>query len=245
MENLPIQDFAVFADESGISNDRHMLVGATVVRKVFVRSLYQAMSDFRQEHSMFSELKWSKVSNQKLAEYKALIDIFFDFLERKALTFHVTTFDNHMWDHRRFNDNDPDLGISKLYYQLLLHQVVRWHGDLATLYICLDRRLSTTPLQKLHRILNAGAKKEYKLSFGPVRVLTAKDSKKDDLLQLNDVVLGAVAAYKNKKHEIPGAREAKVELARYVLDHCGLTSYDRDSPRSKTDFTVWNRRPRR
>lgn len=193
----PIQDYAVFADESGISNDRHMIVGATVVRRRYVELLYRALHDFREEYEMFAELKWSKVSSQKLDAYKALVDLYFDFCRRGGIAFRATTFDNHLWDHKRFNDNDPDLGISKLYYQMLLHQVVGWYGDLASIYICLDRRLSSTPLQKLHRILNAGAAKEYNLTFGPVGTLTAKDLKKDDILQVNDVILGAVSALKN------------------------------------------------
>ena len=222
-----------------------MLVGATVVRRVYVESLYRAIHDFRIANGMFAELKWSKVSNQKIEAYKGLVDLYFSFLRRGGITFHVTTFDNHAWDHTRFNDGDPDLGISKLYYQMLLHQVVGRYGDLASLYICLDRRLSSTPLDKLHRILNAGAEKDYKLSFGPVRVLTAKDSKKDDILQINDVILGAVASYKNQRHLSEGARKAKVELAEYVLNRSGLTSYNKDSPPAKADFQIWNRKPRR
>ncbi|WP_353347220.1 DUF3800 domain-containing protein [Aquicoccus sp. SU-CL01552] len=245
LPSIPIQDFSVFADESGISNDRHMLVGATVVRRRFVESLYRAIHKFRLDNGMFAELKWSKVSNQKLDEYKALVDLYFGFSERSALSFHATTFDNHMWDHTRFNDGDPDLGISKLYYQMLLHQVIGRYGDLASLYICLDRRLSTTPLEKLHRILNAGAAKEYKLDFGPVRVLTAKDSKKDDILQINDVILGAVASYKNKRHLETGARRAKVLLSEYVLRKSRLRSYDQDSPKKNSNFQIWNRKPRR
>lgn len=243
--SVPIQDFSIFADESGISNDRHMLVGATVVRRIYVKSLYESVQELRERHGMFAELKWSKISNQKFDAYKAFVDLFFDFLLRRGISFHATTFDNHMWDHTRFNDGDPDIGISKLYYQMLLHQVVGWHGDLATLYICLDRRLSTTPLDKLQKILNAGAAKEYKLDFGPVRVLTAKDSKKDDLLQINDIILGAVAAYKNNRHLEPSAREAKVEMAKYVFSRSGLSSYDIDSPPKKVDFQIWNRKPRK
>ncbi len=240
---LPIQDFAIYADESGISNDRHMVVGATVVKGIYLHRLYRDIFEFRKSHSMFSELKWSKVSNQKVAEYKALVDLYFDFVERGAVSFHATTFDNHMWDHKRFNENDPDIGISKLYYQMLLHQVISWYGDLASLYICLDRRNSTTPLEKLHRILNAGAGQSYNLTFGPVRVLTAKDSKKDDLLQINDVILGAVAALKNDRHKEPGARLAKTELAQYVFLKSGLRSYHIDSPPQKRDFQIWNRKP--
>jgi hypothetical protein len=245
MAQLPIQDYAIFADESGISNDRHMLVRATVVRRRYLDSFYEAMADFRKRHQMFAELKWSKVSNQKIDAYTDLVDVYFDFVQRKAITFHVTTFDNHRWDHKRFNENDSDIGVSKLYYQMLLHQIIGWYGDLATLYICLDRRLSTTPLDKLHRVLNAGANKDYKLSFGPVRVLTAKDSKKEDILQINDVILGAVGSYKNERHLHVIARRAKVQLAEYVFSKSGLRSYEIDSPKSKRDFTLWNRQPQR
>lgn len=241
----PIQDFAIFADESGISNDRHMLVGATIVRRRYVEQMYRAIFDFRKSHSMYSELKWSKVSNQKLGAYKALVDIYFDFCRRGGIAFRATTFDNHLWDHKRFNDSDPDLGISKLYYQMLLHQVVGRYGDLASLYICLDRRLSSTPLKKFHRILNAGAAKDYNLTFGPVSTLTAKDSKTDDILQINDVILGAVSALKNNRHLAVGAKTSKADLAQYVRSKSGLTSYDTDSPPSNTSFLVWNRQPRR
>lgn len=242
---IPIQDYAIFADESGISNDRHMVVGATVVRRVYMERMYREIYDLRIKYNMFAELKWSKVSNQKIDAYKALVDLFFDFSGKNAVSFHATTFDNHMWNHHRFNDGDPDLGISKLYYQMLLHQVISRYGDLATLYVCLDRRLSTTPLDKLHRILNRGASKEYKLSFGPVRVLTAKDSKKDDILQLNDVILGAVAALKNKRHLEPTARAAKVDLAKYVFRKSGVKTYETDSPKSHPRFQIWNRIPLR
>ncbi|MBV7394540.1 hypothetical protein KJP30_09990 [Mameliella sp. DP3N28-2] len=222
-----------------------MLVGATIVRRAFMESLYDRMQRLREEHSMFAELKWSKISNQKIEAYRAFVDLFFEFTARGAASFRATTFDNHMWDHNRFNDGDADIGVSKLYYQMLLHQVIGWYGDVASLYICLDRRLSTTPLEKLQRILNAGAAKDYKLTFGPVRILTARDSKKEDLLQLNDIILGAVASYKNKRHLETGARAAKVEIANYVFERSGLKSYDTDSPKSKKDFQIWNRKPRK
>jgi hypothetical protein len=222
-----------------------MLVGATVVRKPYVEALYKSIHEFRVDSGMFAELKWSKVSNQKLDDYKKLVDLYFDFAERRAVFFRVTTFDNHKWDHNKFNDGDPDIGISKLYYQMLLHQVIGHFGDLASLFICLDQRLSTTPLDKLHRILNAGASKDYKLSFGPVRILTARDSKKDDILQINDVILGAVAARKNNRHLADNARAAKADLAEYVLKKSRLRDYESDSPKGMHSFQLWNRQPRK
>lgn len=244
MPMIPIQKYSVFADESGIGSDGHMLVGATVVETIFLEQIYSRLSDIRNAHSIHAEFKWSKVSEEKLPAYLAVVDLFFEYLQRRAIWFCVTTFDNSKWDHGRFNDNDPDIGISKLYYQMLLHQVVGRFGDLATLFICLDRRRSSTSLDDLHRILNKGAGREYKLTFGPVRVLTARDSKADDILQMNDVILGAVSSVKNGRHKAENARPAKRKLAEYVLTRSGLKTYDKDSPKRKMDFSVWNRRPR-
>lgn len=241
---IPIQKFAFFADESSITNARYSLVGGTAIGSFRLLSVYKRMWEFRKEHQMFAELKWSKVSNQKYDAYQDLVEIYFEFLEAGILSFHVTTFDNHMWKHQRYNDSDPDIGLSKNYYQLILHQYISVFGDLASLYVCLDRRLSSTPLEKLQRILNAGAAKDYGLTFGPVRTLESRDSKKDDLLQMNDVILGAVAAVKNERHTDEATRKAKVDLAELVLKKARMTTYDKNTPPQDRGFTVWNRNPR-
>ncbi len=193
---------------------------------------------------MYAEFKWSKVSNQKLDAYKELVALYFKFVHQGYFHFIVTSFDNHQWKHQLYNDGDADIGLSKNYYQMILHQFVGRFGDLASLFVCLDRRLSSTPLEDLHRMLNRGATKEYGLSFGPVRVLTARDSKTDDMLQINDVILGAVSAFKNKRHLDPATRAAKAELAQFVFSNSGLASYDVDSPKAHLGFRIWNRQPR-
>lgn len=192
---------------------------------------------------MYAEMKWSKVSNQKYDAYLDFVNFFFSMRYQGYLAFHATTFDNHKWDHRTYNESDPDIGLSKLYYQMLLHQFIRDYGDVASLYICLDRRRSSTSLDDLHKILNAGAAKDYRLDFGPVRVLRSKDSKKSDMLQINDIVLGAVAAHKNGKHLQNGTRAAKRDLANRVIEGAGLTNY-RDTTGRNNSFTIWNFKPR-
>lgn len=241
---IPIQTFAFFADESGITNARYSLVGGTAIKTIFLEPMYERIWELRQKHRMFAEFKWSKVSNQKLDAYRDLVGLYFDMLGRGFLSFHVTTFDNHKWKHQIYNDGDPDIGLSKNYYQLILHQFIKQYGDLASLYVCLDRRLSSTPLNKLQRMLNFAAGKDYGLTFGPVRVLESRDSKKDDMLQINDVILGAVSAFKNSRHLEEGTRAAKVDLANYVFANSGLGSFDKNSPPQSRSFTLWNRNPR-
>ena len=241
---IPIQKFAFFADESDITNARYSMVGGTATSSAALRQVYSRIFDLRKRHAMYAELKWSKVSNQKIDAYRELVELYFELSGQGILSFHGATFDNHKWKYSLYNHGDRDLGLSKNYYQLILHRFIRFFGEQASLFVCLDRRWSSTKLPDLQRILNAGATKEYGLSFGPVRTLEARDSKKDDLLQINDVILGAVSSVKNGRHEDPSTRSSKAELAKLVLQNSGLGSFDKDSSPKATRFTIWNREAR-
>lgn len=220
------------------------MVGGTATSSAALRSIYTRIFDLRKRHNMFAEMKWSKVSDQKVEAYRDLIDLYFRLLDDGVIAFHGATFDNHKWKHSLYNHGDRDLGLSKNYYQLILHRFIRFYGEQAGLYVCLDKRQSSTRLPDLQRILNAGAAKEYGLDFRPVRTLDSRDSKKDDMLQINDVILGAVSSVKNNRHIAPNTRASKAELAKLVLKHSGLGSFNKDSPPQSKSFTIWNREAR-
>jgi hypothetical protein len=87
---------------------------------------------------------------------------------------------------------------------------------------------------------NATLARDYKVVQQPIKQILPRDSKSDDLLQLNDVILGAVCAARNGRHLLAGGRESKAALARTVLERSGLETFERDSPRSVKRFSVWN-----
>jgi hypothetical protein len=89
-------------------------------------------------------------------------------------------------------------------------------------------------------MINAAAARDYGLHGSPIKQLISADSKADDLLQINDVILGAVGAARNGKHLLSAGRASKRELANLVLSKSGLQSFDINSPRNVTRFTVWN-----
>ncbi len=243
MRTLPIQDFAFFADESGISGDRYTVVSGLTIHKAALKTVYKTVSDFRKRTNMNAELKWSKISNGKESEYRELIEAFFALNNSKLIEFHAVSFDNQRWNHKRFNEGDSDVGLSKLYYQLIMQKLVATHGDQNSIFICLDNRHSTTDLGDFQRMLNKAAARDLGLDYGPVTQLMFRDSKKDDMLQLNDVILGAIASMKNSRHLIAGARESKRRLAELVFEKSGLPPLERNSPESMTHFSFWNRTP--
>jgi hypothetical protein len=193
---------------------------------------------------MNSELKWSKISNQKINEYKALVDYFFAMNNVNQIHFHCVCFDSHQWNHAKYNDGSSDTGLSKLYYQLLLHRFVKIYGDKGSLYIRADHRNSQTPLEDIRRMLNSTAARDHNINSSPVKQFVSFDSKDCDLLQLNDVILGAVCAARNGRHLVQGGRMAKMAIASLVLEKSGLHSFEIDSPFHVKRFTVWNMRAR-
>lgn len=138
------QDFAFYADESGISQDRFTVVGGLCMHRNTAHDVYSSIAKYRADHGMHAEVKWSKISKQKISEYKALVDLFFALNNTNHVQFHAVVFDSHQADHSRYNNSDPDIGLSKLYYDLILHKFVRRCGETSTLFACLDRRNSRT-----------------------------------------------------------------------------------------------------
>ena len=88
MKQMPIQDYAFFDDESGISNDRYTVVSGLTIHRSVLPTVLSTISAFRRANNMNAELKWSKVSNQKEGEYRELINTFFALNNAKLIEFH-------------------------------------------------------------------------------------------------------------------------------------------------------------
>lgn len=237
----PPQDYVFFADEAGISNDRFTVVGGLCVLSSSIPALHANIDAFRHEHNMHSELKWSKVSNQKSEQYKALIDLFFAMNNSNVFHFHAIVFDSHQVDFKRIGGvHDNDKVLSRLYYQLLVHKFAKLYPNDVGMSVCLDHRNSSTPLEDLRRMINATLARDHGIPHSPVKQLISQDSCDDDMLQLNDVILGAVCAARNGKHLLAEYRQAKRELAALVLEKSGLQSFETNSPPGVQRFTIWN-----
>lgn len=89
-------------------------------------------------------------------------------------------------------------------------------------------------------MINATLARDHGMPHSPIKQLVSQDSCDDDLLQLNDVILGAVCAARNGKHLLVETRAAKREIAQMVVDKCGLETFEKSSPRGVDRFSVWN-----
>jgi hypothetical protein len=229
----------IYADESSQDDQPFMLLGGIALRGSALREFEQAVANLRVTTNMTKELKWSKVTQQKVNEYKAFIDLFFEFNESAKLSFHCMILDNAKIRHKQFSGS-YELGFYKFFYQLLIHRFGKTYGPNNDLYVFLDQRQTGYKLDDLRTVLNNGMKKRYKIDRRPFRLVEFADSKKTAAVQIADIILGAIGYRKNKWHLQPGAKEAKVILSEYVLKRAKVRDQVPDTPYAQTRFTVWN-----
>ena len=126
-----------------------------------------------------------------------------------------------------------------MYYQLILHRLCKSHGSTSLCYALVDKANELQGLEEFKIGLNADCRRKFKHPAGNLRAIELRDSKQEELLQLNDIVLGAICYQKNRRNEEIGMGQFKSNLAGYVLGRFGFTNYDFDSPPG-SKISIWN-----
>ena len=203
------------------------------------------MQKFRKEQNMSAELKWSKVSIQKLTEYKRFIEYFFALNNTDNIHYHCLIVDNHQINHKKFSQGDCESGFYKFYYQLLLHCFGKKYctnENRVRLITHLDYRNTNYSLSTLKTVLNSGINKKCDINYDPFVSIEPVDSKKSDLLQICDILLGAMGYQKNGYPILATSKKAKIELADYIAFKAGLKNLSDNTLRGNYRFTIWNLR---
>ena len=210
-----------------------MLLGGLWVRMQDVVFVEKEIWKIRRKHGyqnnsgawidFLGEFKWTKVSEKYLAVYKEVVDLFFDLISNGKIRFCVMLIDTHNPEVQKYNNLKRD-GYFKLLYQLYLHNCrvpgiykiypdkitnPRHKVNLEILRIALEKSLD----KKFSKLVNPDNKPEsYVQSIIPV------DSKKVQILQMVDVVIGAIGYFQNRYFKRDEAKKAKIELMKYVFD---------------------------
>jgi hypothetical protein len=229
----------IYCDESRQTADRYMVLGGLITLRENEAGFQQAMNLFRQSRNMQAELKWTKVSDQKVKEYFALMDLYFSLSH--SFPFKAIVVDTQEIDNRRFNKNDPELGFYKLMYQFLLNGFGAYLTPADQCLIFLDQRTTSKyKLSTLCAILNNGLKKKYGLADRPVRNIQPLDSKKSDFIQVADILMGAIGYEMNSAHTRTNAKQAKIALAEAIAQKAGLLNLQQPTPRNSRHFSIWH-----
>jgi hypothetical protein len=225
-----LRGFRVYCDESNTDgNKAYPVYGAILVSLDNILEVQRELKEWRQREDMHGEIKWNKLDGgRRLAKYKSLVDLLFTLArQRELLQFKAIVLDRRAPEYRTFSEGNDELGLYKFYY----HWLLRYFAKFPIMHQChlrviIDERTlpadNPDPYTALKIILNHGIRKKFQAATDVVTKVEPLASEKSDLLQVADVLMGAIAFHCQDFHLRSDANKEKLELARYVAARLGL-----------------------
>ena len=239
--------YDVYCDESRPNCDRYMVLGGIIVPRYSVDRINRDLKQLRDDKNVHREIKWTKVSNNEawIEKYKHFLDYFFDLNNQNKARFHSLIVDRHKVNYKKYCEGDKELGFYKFYYQLLLHKFAcKYTKDGNKFIVYPDKKQTPYPVPELAQILNNGFAKTTGNHSRPFVSVEQQDSKDHNLLQITDLLIGAIGYQKNGWHTRSAASPGKIELAEHIAKKALILDLGRDTLYFKQKFTVWNFRVR-
>lgn len=259
-----MHEIIIYSDESRHRGERFLLLGGLWIRADDIVPVENEIRQIRKNRGyrdsagkwvdFRGEFKWTKVSDKYLRVYEDVIDLFFKLLEAAKIRFCVMLVDTHNPVVQKYDNIKRD-GYFKLLYQLYLHNckvpgLYKIYPDKITnpqhkvnlekLRIALDKSLT----KKFAELVPQENRPEHY-----VQNITPVDSKKTQILQMVDVVIGAIGYFQNRHFQQSGAKKAKIELMKYVFDKLIYSGTIKISGKKfivarSTRFNIWLFRPK-
>ena len=233
--------FHIYCDESRQVEDRFMIFGGIIVSFDDLAKTEQSISTKRNDTQLFGELKWTKISNERCDGYRDFVDLFFVKAKSGLIAFKSVVFDTSHIDYHTYHGGSKEIGFYKLWYQFLLYAF----KDYCTSSQCrwkvfLDERSSSYSLSEFKTILNKGIRTKYNLSADIVRSVEPIKSHNAPILQIADILMGAIGFQMNDYHLRPQARIAKINIAHYISEKAGLLSLKQKTALRMKQFSIWH-----
>lgn len=190
-------------------NNRYTVIGGIWLDSRIREYLKNDIKSLQRKYNTFGEVKWNNVSDSRYDFYKSLIHLFFNYgLE---LRFRSIVIDALSVDINTYHDSDAELGFYKFYYQLLYH----WVNPNNNYYIYTDYKQN----RKNNRILELKEIINRAKHCSCIKHIQAINSKESLILQIADVIMGAVGYKYNFGYS--GKSNAKNNIVRLIEEKIG------------------------
>ncbi|MGE5593978.1 MAG: DUF3800 domain-containing protein [Betaproteobacteria bacterium] len=194
--------YNLYCDETHIHAGSTFFLGAIRCSPTRAGILEAALQSVRLRYSLSGEMKWTKVSRSMLQVYMDFVDVF---LSDPYSSFHLMeVYRGPAW--KSFGPNEA-IRFFKTYY-VFLRTIMSLHSRY-TVYVD-DKPGKPYRWNQVKYAINRAVLRDHCIEKAQVKQLIPTDSKRSDLIQVVDVILGATVAR-------PGA-EAKLKLASYVAE---------------------------
>lgn len=236
--------FNLICDESGTS-ERYLVVGGLTLPRTNHEALATELAALKKSKGFRAEgeFKWGKVSKGYLPHYKELLEWFFQHLKSNHLPFRAHVVDTSAHVYRQYGDGDREKAFYKIFYHLLFQSVRRLalEEEGSNVLILLDDKTNRYPfrLDVLKKALNARLKRELGISELVANVEPRQSSGKnaEPLIQIADILIGAIGYVRNGHLNKPGASPAKVEMVKFLEGLSG-TGFAFDTA-ARAQFNLW------
>ncbi len=226
-------DFEIYCDEvypdlftSNKPPVQYLMIGGLWLPADLREESKRKISELREKHSVWGEMKWRKISLSKQAFYEELIDLFMGF--GMDMRFRCIAVDKDEVNFTLFHGNDRELGFYKFYYQLLHHWIYDFNGY--SIFCDLKTNRDRTRLSALHRCL-ANSNRSAEIS-----TVQSLPSPEVTLLQLCDVLLGIAQGRLNQRTTKGTAKEAVTMRLEERLNVNGVLT---PTPRWEEKFNIF------
>jgi len=236
--NPPLAD--VYIDESSQTGHRYLVLGGIIVPTADLAVACDPITAARLPELPRSTLKWGRVSTRKLDAYRRCVDAFFNLQGNMTLDYHALVVDTTQLNHALYNQGSREIGFNKEIYQLAM-KFGRLYGALFHIYP--DRRETDQDPADLRLMLNRGIKAKGDTRDWPYRRVQFREPEDCVLLQMTDVLTGAIAYRHNRHHEEPDASPAKIALSAHIMERAGIVDVFSDTATAGR-FTLWHRQLR-
>ena len=225
----------VYCDESRTNTDRFMVYGGIMFSEKFREGFESLISKYRNDICWKCEFKWERINKRTYDLCKGFVDLYFN--NQNSVYYKALVID------RKFIDkswDDYETRFYKWYYYLLCYSFGKYVNHNNKFVIVLDNRETKYKLSNLLKILNFGMCKAHSCAPNRIRSLEVDDSKKNQFIQIADVISGAIGYELNNYHQKNGASIYKKGMMSYILRKSGVTTFCINTPPSKHSFSVWH-----
>lgn len=228
----------IYCDEScHLEHDRAkaMLLGAISCPATEKKRICAEIRAIKKRHgiSSWSEIKWTGVSPSKEALYIDLINFF---ASEGALSFRAVVIkDKANLNHAKYNNGSHDLWYYKAYYYLL--DAIICYNSEYTIYVDIKDTRGGPRIKKLKEVL---CNNIYDFKQEVIKDIFQIRSHESEILQLADLIMGAIGYYHNEYYQKSASSHAKNAVVDALMGYYGRAISNGTSRGTrKMDVFVW------
>jgi len=213
-----------------------MVIGGVWVPEIVEDKYRIAIWKIKKAYGVNWEFKWSRLNPHRTEAYKELVDVFFD---APSLSYRCILVDKTLIDYATYHNNDKELGFYKFYFQLLSRSL---NPNIAY-WAYLDDRTNkkANRLPDLKATVNQWCKRRHRCRDELLRTVEARDSRSHELIQMTDVLTGAIAGIWNEEFR----NQAKYDICGHIAMRKNWSTLKVSTFPSENKFNIWKWEPKK